>query len=324
MNSVTTIVTSTTLDVMIYAWLDSKFNRTRSTQTRDNYHRTIVKFRAALRQQGLDLDSNDPQAIKQIALTAQAFSRFSEKGKQLAGATINQRLCAIASFYVWAIRQEYLQVNPLDRVERSKVEPYSRAVPIKAEDAAAKLAAIDRSTLGGKRDYALLLLYFQTGRRLSEVQGLRLQDLEVNGSLITVNFRRTKGGKVMRDSLPAAASNALLEWITDCYGVDAAYDDRFLWINLVGGRPRRDGSKAHRGQLSKRSVAYICERYIGTSKVHTTRHSFAFQMENLGAKISDIQARLGHESLATTSIYLSAMHKDENPFSEALSASFVK
>jgi len=62
----------------------------------------------------------------------------------------------------------------------------------------------------------------------------------------------------------------------------------------------------------------VCEKRIGTSKVHQLRHTFARMLEDAGAKISEIQKRLGHASAATTSIYLQALRADENPYAEEL------
>jgi len=74
--------------------------------------------------------------------------------------------------------------------------------------------------------------------------------------------------------------------------------------------------------LTIRSVSDICERRLGVSKVHKMRHTWARRMEEEGAKVSDIQARLGHESLATTGRYLAVLGQAENKHADAISKAF--
>src|SRR5260370_31328721 len=90
-----TIVTSTNVDLAVYAWLDAKFHKSTSEKTRKAYTDTINQFRGLLSTQGLDLTSN-PSAV---GLVAQAFAGYSARGRQVAPATYNQRLAVLSSFY---------------------------------------------------------------------------------------------------------------------------------------------------------------------------------------------------------------------------------
>ena len=81
--------------------------------------------------------------------------------------------------------------------------------------------------------------------------------------------------------------------------------ERPLWISLA-----KNGTYGH--ALNVSSIADICEKRLGTRKVHTLRHTFARALEDAGAKVSDIQAQLGHESLDTTGRYLARLHQGEN------------
>ncbi len=83
-----TIVTGTSLDLAISAWLDAKFHKSSSEKTRHAYTETIGKFRASLQRAGLDLDSDRAQ----VALMAQAFAGYSARGRVVSGATYNTRL----------------------------------------------------------------------------------------------------------------------------------------------------------------------------------------------------------------------------------------
>lgn len=255
----------------------------------------------------LDLDS-DPAAV---ALAAQRWCGHGDPSP----ATYNQRRAILGSFYTYGIRQHLLTTNPLARVERRAVDAYGSAQPLDRADLAARLAAIDRTTLPGARDYALLAIYVQTGRRLVEVADLRWQDVALSSQTITLTFRRCKGGKTMRDALPAAVSRALLAWLTLAYGdLRQLLPDAALWLNLAANGGRR--------ALGTDGIRDICVSRLGISKVHALRHTFAHAMQDAGAPISEIQARLGHASLDTTGRYLAALSKAENSQAQTLAALF--
>lgn len=322
--ALTTIVTSTSLDILVLGWIDAKAHKSGSEKTRQAYSDTLNQFRAALQRQGLDLDNQSDQAITTIALTAQAFSGFSAvRGRQVRPATINQRLAILSSFYEYAKRQAALEHNPIDRVERSKVQAYASAQPLAPEDTAAALARIDRATLQGKRDYALLSLLLATGRRLTEVAALEIKHLALTVGKITATFDRCKGGKEMRDTLAYSVSHALLDWLQAYYGADlvpgTAGDSRPVWCALAN-TGHKNGRTCIGDRLGPQSIADICQKHLGTSKVHATRHTWAHRMEKAGASAATIQARLGHESLATTGRYLAQLSQAENPYADKVAA----
>jgi integrase/recombinase XerD len=305
---------SAALETVIGGWLHAKFHRSLSEKTRVAYRDSIEQFRASLKLQGLDLDASADEQLATIALTAQAFSTFSRRGKQVSPATINQRLAILSSFYEYAKRQRLVKVNPIDLLERSHVQAYAGAQPLDTDEIAAALRTIDRTTLLGARDYSLLAVLLQTGRRLSEVAALRWQHLSINKSgIVTLTFANAKGGKIMIDALSRATSAALLSWLHLYYGKDLGKlaSSAPLWVSL--SRATRKGQA-----LGIQAIADVCEKYFGTSKVHATRHTYAHTMEKAGASVSEIQAKLGHESLATTGRYLAALKQAENKHAELI------
>ncbi len=72
----------------------------------------------------------------------------------------------------------------------------------------------------------------------------------------------------------------------------------------------RNGTAGH--PLTARAISHLCEQRMGTSKVHALRHTFARALEDAGAKVSEIQAALGHADLGTTGRYLARLHQGEN------------
>jgi integrase/recombinase XerC len=245
-----------------------------------------------------------------IALAVQGWAGRDDP----ASATFNQRLAILSSFYAFARKHGLIGgENPIGLVDRRTVHEYANAHPIDPAELKRRVQAIDRTTEGSARDYALLAILSQTGRRLAEVAALRWGDLRIEGDRVTLYFRRAKGGKVMSDRLNAAVSKALVSWLHLFYGEslgDLAHDAP-VWVSLA-----HNGSRGK--ALSTRSISTICAERIGVSKVHALRHTFARVMEDAGAKVSEIQARLGHASLATTGRYLAALRRAENLHADEL------
>ncbi len=143
--------------------------------------------------------------------------------------------------------------------------------------------------------------------------GLQWGDVQIDGDAVTLLWPRCKGGKSTRDELPAATARVLLAWRAATVEQGGKLDATApVWISLA--------SNHHGAQLSLQAIANICEKHLGTSKVHTLRHTFAHAMSEAGAAPSEIQARLLHSSLATTSRYLQAISSSHNPHVDALAA----
>src|SRR5690606_19748579 len=94
--------------------------------------------------------------------------------------TINQRLCALSSFYKFAQARGLRSDNPCEGVKRKPVSPYGKATWLdgEAEQDIRLLRTIDTTTLQGKRDYAILLLFLTTALRVEAVAGLRIGALD--------------------------------------------------------------------------------------------------------------------------------------------------
>ncbi len=334
--SLSTPVKVSHIDSAIRAWIEAKTRRSGSEKTRKAYDDTLTAFRGLLWQTGRHLDPSmnarenteeaHREAIAEIALAAQGFAGLSVKNKIVSESTYNQRLAVLSSFYTFANKRNFFTLsNPIATVERTKVQSYKHAQPLDPQEVTQRMQAIDRSTKQGARDYVLLAILFQTGRRLSEVVALRWRHVQIRGAKVTVVFEHCKGGKTMYDTLPAPVAHALLEWLSLAYGKNLrSLDGNMpLWISFTRRAfPKDDMSSTIVPALTIRSVANICKKHLGISKVHVTRHTWARTMEDAGAKISDIQARLGHESLATTGRYLAALKQAENEHADTLASLF--
>lgn len=302
------------LDLAIAGWLDAKGNRTGSQRTRKAYADTLADFRAGLQGQGLELDG-DPDAL---ALALQAWAGSSKvDGREVTASTYNQRCAVISSFYRYAKKHNLIGIdNPAERVERRKVQAYGKAKGLQIADVKKALRAIDRDTLEGKRDYALIVVALETKRRAAELASLRRRDLLIQDSRVIVTWRRLKGGKTGANTLSQKASLALLSYLYAQYGpgVGSLDGEAPVWVSLS----RQNKGKA----ISVQAISDICLKRLGVSRVHALRHTGALAAVKAGQPVSELQADLGHESLATTGLYVKALQAGENPYADSIAELF--
>lgn len=292
-----------TVDQCIAGWLDAKSKRSESAKTKRAYEDTLFKFRAMLQSTGRDVDGDS----NIIAPLAQGWAGKSwEDGKSVSSATFNQRLAILSSFYQYAIRHGVLAANPIERVERRTVRNEHAAHDLSQETVIQGLENIDRATAEGKRDYTLLAVMLETGRRVAEIAGLRWGHIVWHGDTCAVEWVRCKGNKPMKNSLTPEATTILRDYLKAIYQDDLKElaDNAPIWISFSD----RSRGKA----IGTQTIERICKAHFGTSKAHATRHTWAVSMEQEGATLSEIGAGLGHSNLATTSRYMERHRGYEN------------
>jgi site-specific recombinase XerD len=315
----------------ISLWITTKTEASDSSRTKDSYERAILGFREMALTAGLDLDGFSPTApiqprtfeeaehtLAALGLIAQAWASTASKEKQvqegISANTYNNRLTIISSFYRFAKERRFFHLdNPIEQIERRKVQDYISARPLFNEQIATAFAKMNRQTLAGKRDYALLLLLLSTGRRASEVRQLQWKDLFIYDGGITIHFH-CKGGKELYDHLEPRVVRAMLVYLKAMFQYvpmrsslasgSLMAPEQPLWLSL--------SHKRYRQGLSQRGLADIFEHYFGMTKLHATRHTFALTMLKAGATILEIMQRLGHSNIATTSRYLNSLASAEN------------
>lgn len=178
------------------------------------------------------------------------------------------------------------------------------------------MGRIDCSTLGGACDDALLPVGLNTGRRAAELAGLRWRAVHLSGGSVMLHWTSTKGGKQMRDTFSPAVSAALIGYLQQAYGAELGQlaPDAPIWIST---------SRQNRGAaITSQAIGDICQRHLGTTKIHTLRHTLAQVMLKAGGTVRKVQERLGHSDSATTERYVQALQSAENPHAEALADLF--
>ena len=213
----------------------------------------------------------------------------------------------VSSFYAFCIRQEWLDYNPIEHLERSKVEPYADVKSLDFDEVSAAFGRLDMSQAQDMRDSALLAILLETGHRASVVASLQWRHVTLRKGTVTLFFEHCKGNKSAFVELSKKTSTVLLRWLHSHYRRDLARlpGETPLFVSLARGT-----SYGHK--LSIQAIGQICLKRLGTSKVHATRHTFAMGMFESGATPREVQSKLLQSSLHTTSLYGDKLQSAKN------------
>jgi len=217
----------------------------------------------------------------------------SLRAEGLAPRSAARTVHAIRGLYRFAVREGRLVDDPMENLRAPRAfRPLPRYLtPAQVETL---LAAPDATEHLGLRDRALLEVLYASGLRVSELIGLRRQDVDLQLGVLRCF------GKGRKERLVPIGKVAR-EWVK-----------RYL----RDGRPKVDRARAEQlflnyrgGRLSRMGVWGIVRRYavqVGVEKIltpHVLRHSFATHLLERGADLRSLQAMLGHADISTTQIY---------------------
>jgi integrase/recombinase XerD len=160
-------------------------------------------------------------------------------------------------------------------------------------EAAALLAACDRTTAQGLRDYAIVLTLKRMGLRAGEIAALTLEDVDWRSGIVVISG---KGGRRDQLPLPRDVAEALIAYLRD--GRAAAALDRRLFVRSAA--PHRGLTGYGVGHAVARAA-----RRAGLDRVrpHQLRYFAATAMQAAGAPLAEIGQVLRHEDERTTSLY---------------------
>jgi integrase/recombinase XerC len=226
-----------------------------------------------------------------------------------------RKLAAIRTFARYLRREGLLDGDPAALVGTPRREQRLPAHLGEAE-MTALLEMPDASLPLGRRDRAILELFYASGLRLSELVGLDLDDVNLGGRMVRV---LGKGGKERIVPFNRSTEAALRAWLRDREAfVPADTEPR-----IASREPRATGRKPRitrqtkpplflnyqGGRLSTRSVDRLVRKYVAACSTrfgispHALRHSFATHLLERGADLRAIQELLGHARLSTTQRY---------------------
>ena len=263
---------------------------------------TIAAYRSDLGQflGFLEATAESPGAIGPTAITRRSVRAFlgEQYRRGAAGASSARRVAAIRSFARYLHREGLLTEDPGTLAPTPRL---TRKMPahLDVDEIRMLLDAPDPSTPLGRRDRAILELFYASGLRLSELAGLDLEDVNLSGRMVRV---LGKGGKERIVPCNSATVDAIRGYLEDRRRLRGEQDRSTgegdpLFVNYRGGR------------LSTRSIDRLVRRYVTASSTklgispHALRHSFATHLLQRGADLRAIQELLGHSRVTTTQRY---------------------
>lgn len=231
-----------------------------------------------------------------------AFLDSLEKQRHCSVRSRNARLAALRSFLQYAALQEPTALSSISHSLAIPVKRFDR-VPVSylsQEEVTAVLDAPDRNSWSGHRDAVMLATMYNTGARVSEIIRLNVEDLQL-GPTATVRIHG-KGRKERVVPLWKETRRQLVDWLCQ--------------ISTAGGNPlfpsRRSERLTRPGFRSRLNAAVAIARQSCSSLrkrrvfPHLIRHSTAMHLLQSGVDITVIALWLGHESTATTHMYVEA------------------
>lgn len=220
--------------------------------------------------------------------------------RKLARRTIARRLSAVRTLFRYMHREDLIEANAARTVRSPKLE---KSLPqwLTRDDADRVFDVAETHAAEGglkpMRDLAILELFYATGMRLSELQSLDMDDLDLIGEQVKV---RGKGRKERIVPLGSRAVTALRK-----------YELRRSEVQFTGpAADRKAVFLTDRGKrITRRQIQNIVREALTASaeeqgmSPHALRHSFATHLLDAGADLLAVKELLGHASLSTTSIY---------------------
>lgn len=258
-----------------------------SPHTVENYGRDLALLAKAAAGLGVAIEKLDRKALEHVVRTLMGEGRSPR--------SVARAVACFRGFYRYLVIAGQRTTNPADDLAAPRAW---KTLPkfLTIEEVDRLLAAPDVSQPRGLRDRALIELLYATGLRVSELVGLRPQDLNLESGYLTCTG---KGRKQRMVPLGDEAAAWVERYVKE--GRPRLLDRRAsqrLFVNARGG------SSLTRVGFWKILKAH--GRQAGLDKSlspHVLRHSFATHLLERGADLRAIQMMLGHSDLSTTQIY---------------------
>lgn len=264
-------------------WDFLRIEKQASPHTISNYQRQLQAVSELLAQAEIN-------AWQQVEASTVRWILIQSHKQKLGAKSIGLRLVALRQFLAFLVKRGELKVNPAQGIKAPKV---GKHLPknIDAEQVT-QLLNIQSDKPLAQRDLAMMELMYSSGLRLSELQGLNLDNMDLTNGEVKV---LGKGNKERIVPIGSKAITAIQNWLAAREQFQPK--ENALFINQRGGR------------LSHRSIQLAMEKWGKVQALdthlhpHKLRHSFATHLLEASQDLRAVQELLGHSSLSTTQIY---------------------
>jgi integrase/recombinase XerD len=252
-----------------------------SANTLQNYARDIRRLQVWSTEKGKQIDQLQRKDLREW------IASMSREG--LAPPSVARAVSAARGFFKFLMLDRHVQRDPTEDIHTPQKSSHLPKF-LTEEEMERLLRAPDINRDVGVRDRAMIELMYAAGLRVSELCGLKVADLDLDGAIVSCFG---KGSKQRRIPIGKSAVHWLQRYI--------AVRDRLGSNNPV--------LFLNRGRALTRQLAWsIIKTYAAKAEVpdispHTLRHSFGTHLMQHGADSRSVQALLGHSDISTTEIY---------------------
>lgn len=277
------------LEAQIERFLEELVRRNMSTHTLDSYGSDLSQFARYFSPKGSTPPAPGKFGVWEIR---EWLGSLHQEG--LSPVSVRRKLSAVRAFFTFLARDRSIPANPAKLVRTPKAPKTLPVVP-SAEvvnsliDGVASQKPVERPF--PERDVAIFELLYGCGLRISELTGLKLDDIDRTEGWLRV---RGKGKKERRVPVAGRAASALQRYLDHRL---ANAGEAALFVNHRGSRLSVRGARG--------IVALYARLVSGDPSIHphTFRHAYATHLLASGADLRTIQELLGHAGLSTTQKY---------------------
>ena len=252
-----------------------------SRNTLQNYARDISRLKKWADTRRKPIEQLDRKDLREW------IASMSREG--LAPSSIARAVSAARGLFRFLMLDRHVQRDPTEDIHTPQRSSHLPKF-LTEEEMERLLRAPDINTDPGVRDRAMLEVMYAAGLRVSELCGLRVADVDLDGAIVTCHG---KGSKQRRIPIGKSA----VHWLQRYIAVRDRLGSNNPVLFLNRGRP-----------LTRQLAWSIIKTHAATAQVpdispHTLRHSFGTHLMQHGADSRSVQALLGHSDISTTEIY---------------------
>jgi site-specific recombinase XerD len=224
--------------------------------------------------------------------------------RELETTTRARMLASLKSYARFLTERNFFEANPLESLKtprvRQKVISFLTAEEFQKLLADARQGRPTREIPG--RDYAILALFVGSGIRISELAGLKINDVDLHNHQIKV---QRKGGKGQYIPIGPSVIQALRSWLSQRGNLKLSDREHSFFVSN------------RRRAMSEQTIRNVVKKWMKHAGLwgkkmspHTLRHSYATAQIAAGTPVQIVQNLLGHNQLNTTSKYLHIVDKE--------------
>jgi len=230
----------------------------------------------------------------------------------LGSRSVNRKIASLRAFYKFLLKREIITSDPSRKLNILKTPKNLPSFVKEAE----LIDLLDKATfdesLQGSRARVVLELFYGTGIRLSELIGLKFEQINFYNNVIKVRGKRNKERIIPLTSELLIAINLYLNYRETELGMRR--DQKGDFIVTDGGK------RAYPMFIYRIVKKHLIETSSDKKNPHVLRHTFATHLLNKGADLNAVKELLGHASLAATQVYthntigkLKSVYKQAHP-----------